>query len=70
MSVFRNDPQKVALEKYLQLCWKRRSLRKVGREGAKEPYLTMVGIGGKHLAMSASGALGRAAYLSLSLANG
>ena len=34
MSVFRNDPQKVALEEYLQPL-EEAFLRKVGREGAK-----------------------------------
>jgi hypothetical protein len=66
VSVFRNDPQKVALEKYLQLCWKRRS-EKSGAKGRK-PYHH--GREGVSTSISASGALGRAAYLSLSLANG
>ncbi len=68
MSVFRNDPQKqVALEEYLQPL-EEAFLRKVGREGAKavSPWSG----GAKHLAISASGALGRAEYISLSLANG
>jgi hypothetical protein len=41
-----------AVEEYLQPL-EEAFLRKVGREGAKEPYLTMVGIGAKSTSRSA-----------------
>ena len=44
MSVFRNDPQKVALEEYLQPL-EEAFLRKVGRTKGRKPYITMVGRG-------------------------
>ena len=70
MSVFRNDPQKVVLEEYLQPL-ESAFLRKVGREGAKAVSRHGRYRGYKHLDRRRFWSIGVSSVsLSLSLANG